>query len=97
MLPAQSASPSQLLAVMSLSGAAFAKGAVANVNLAFGAECAVDAMAPTAAGFHDVFGNLWQVRCAALRCACCGAVARRSGMLRCVCCAGLGVQGSCAA
>lgn len=51
---------------MSLSGAGFAKGAVANLNLAFGAECAVDAMTPTAAGFHDVFGNLWQVRCAAL-------------------------------
>ncbi|PRW57977.1 generic methyltransferase isoform B [Chlorella sorokiniana] len=46
--------------VMSLSGAGFAKGAVANLNLAFGAECAVDAMAPTPAGFHDVFGNLWQ-------------------------------------
>ena len=59
--------PALATAVMSLSGAGFAKGAVANLNLAFGGECAVDAMAPTAAGFHDVFGNLWQVRCAVLR------------------------------
>jgi hypothetical protein len=35
---------------------------LANLNLAYGAECAVDAMAPTEAGFHDVFGNVWQVR-----------------------------------
>lgn len=33
---------------------------IANLNLAYGAECGVDAMAPTPAGFHDVFGNLWQ-------------------------------------
>lgn len=45
---------------MALSGAAFAKGAVANLNLAYGAECAVDATAATPGGFRDVGGNLWQ-------------------------------------
>ncbi|EFN57275.1 hypothetical protein CHLNCDRAFT_143847 [Chlorella variabilis] len=44
--------------VMELSGVAFAKRA--NLNLAYGAECGVDAMPATAAGFHDVAGNLWQ-------------------------------------
>lgn len=44
---------------MERSGEAF-RG-IANSNLAYGAECGVDAMAPTPAGFHDVFGNLWQV------------------------------------
>jgi hypothetical protein len=44
---------------MDLSGAAFSK--VANLNLAYGAESGVDALPPTAAGFHDVFGSLWQV------------------------------------
>lgn len=33
----------------------------ANLNLAYGAESAVDALPPTAAGFHDAAGNLWQV------------------------------------
>ncbi len=46
-------------AVMERSGAAFA--GTANLNMAYGAESGVDAMPPTAAGFHDVFGNLWQV------------------------------------
>lgn len=45
-------------AAMERSGAAF-RG-VANLNLAYGAECAVDAMDPTPAGFHDTCGNLWQ-------------------------------------
>ena len=68
-LPANPASPPRpTSAVMAMSGAGFAKATATNVNLAFGAECAVDAMAPTPAGFHDVFGNLWQVRCAALCC-----------------------------
>jgi formylglycine-generating enzyme required for sulfatase activity len=31
-----------------------------NSNMAWGAEAAVDACAPTAAGFHDVHGNVWQ-------------------------------------
>ncbi|KAI3434706.1 hypothetical protein D9Q98_002767 [Chlorella vulgaris] len=44
--------------VMELSGAAFSK--VANLNLAYGAESGVDALPPTAAGFHDVLGSLWQ-------------------------------------
>jgi formylglycine-generating enzyme required for sulfatase activity len=43
---------------MAHSGAAFR--ASANLNLAFGSECAVDALPPTPAGFHDVAGNLWQ-------------------------------------
>ncbi|GAB4818144.1 hypothetical protein N2152v2_005190 [Parachlorella kessleri] len=44
--------------VMSRSGEAF-RG-MASLNLAYGAECAVDAMPATPAGFHDVFGNVWQ-------------------------------------
>ncbi|KAL4441833.1 hypothetical protein ABPG77_003749 [Micractinium sp. CCAP 211/92] len=44
--------------VMERSGAAFA--GTANLNMAYGAESGVDAMPPTTAGFHDVFGNLWQ-------------------------------------
>ena len=50
--------PLPLSAVMAHSGAAFR--ASANLNLAFGSECAVDALPPTPAGFHDVAGNLWQ-------------------------------------
>lgn len=46
--------------VMLNSGADFAKSGAANANLAWGAECGVDAMAPSPAGFHDVGGNLWQ-------------------------------------
>lgn len=56
---------------MALSGAGFAKGEVANLNLAYGAECGVDAMAPSPAGFRDVAGNLWQVRHGRSR-GCCG-------------------------
>lgn len=36
------------------------RSGLANLNLAYGSECAVDAMQPTPAGFHDVWGNLWQ-------------------------------------
>jgi hypothetical protein len=45
---------------MELSGAGFA--AKANLNLAYGSECGVDALPPTAAGFYGVAGNLWQAR-----------------------------------
>jgi len=31
----------------------------ANLNLAYGSESAVDAMAPSKQGFHDVIGNVW--------------------------------------
>eukprot|EP00730_Choanoeca_flexa_P002784 TRINITY_DN11172_c0_g1_i1.p1 TRINITY_DN11172_c0_g1~~TRINITY_DN11172_c0_g1_i1.p1 ORF type:complete len:843 (+),score=227.20 TRINITY_DN11172_c0_g1_i1:155-2683(+) len=31
-----------------------------NLNLAYGSESPVDAMAPSSSGFHDVFGNVWQ-------------------------------------
>lgn len=68
---------------MAMSGAGFAKATAANLNLAFGAECAVDAMAPTPAGFHDVFGNLWQVRCAVLRCAVEGSTLCLSASVHC--------------
>ncbi|KAK9808976.1 hypothetical protein WJX72_007328 [[Myrmecia] bisecta] len=44
--------------VMQMSGAQL-RGQ-ANVNMAFGAECAVDAMEATPQGVHDVFGNVWQ-------------------------------------
>ncbi|MCE9638292.1 MAG: 5-histidylcysteine sulfoxide synthase [Planctomycetes bacterium] len=35
-------------------------GVQSNTALAFGSECAVDAMPANSLGFHDVFGNVWQ-------------------------------------
>lgn len=32
----------------------------ANMNLTYGAESAVDGLAPNSKGYHDVFGNVWQ-------------------------------------
>lgn len=46
--------------VMQHSGAEMAY--CCNLNLAYGAESAVDAFPPTKDGFYDVAGNLWQVR-----------------------------------
>eukprot|EP00898_Chlorokybus_atmophyticus_P004761 jgi/Chlat1/5286/Chrsp35S05237 len=44
--------------VMVHSGAELSK--VINVNLAYGAECPVNALPANKKGFHDVTGNLWQ-------------------------------------
>ncbi|MGH3798233.1 MAG: 5-histidylcysteine sulfoxide synthase [Pseudonocardiaceae bacterium] len=45
--------------VMCHSGHALASQGI-NINLAFGSETPVDASPPSAAGFGDVFGNVWQ-------------------------------------
>lgn len=47
-------------AVMTTSGHDMAKKKGMNLNLAYGAQSPVDAFPPTSAGFHDVFGNVWQ-------------------------------------
>ena len=46
--------------VMAHDGAALARLSAWNFNLAHGSSSPVDAQRPTAAGFHDVFGNVWQ-------------------------------------
>ena len=47
-------------AVMTTSGHDMATTKGMNLNLAYGAQTPVDALPPTSAGFHDVFGNVWQ-------------------------------------
>jgi 5-histidylcysteine sulfoxide synthase/putative 4-mercaptohistidine N1-methyltranferase len=46
--------------VMTTSGLDMVKAKGMNLNLAYGAQSPVDALPPTSAGFHDVFGNVWQ-------------------------------------
>ena len=46
--------------VMTFDGAAMSKQRGWNLNLAFGSSSPVDAGTPSSAGFHDVFGNVWQ-------------------------------------
>lgn len=46
--------------VMGHDGVALARERGWNLNLACGSSSPVDAGKPTAAGFHDVFGNVWQ-------------------------------------
>jgi putative 4-mercaptohistidine N1-methyltranferase len=46
--------------VMAFDGAALSSGRGWNLNLAHGSSSPVDAGRPSAAGFHDVFGNVWQ-------------------------------------
>lgn len=46
--------------VMKYDGVAFARECGWNLNLACGSSRPVDAGQPTEAGFHDVFGNVWQ-------------------------------------
>lgn len=47
-------------AVMTTSGHEMATTKGMNLNLAYGAQTPVDALPPSSAGFHDVFGNVWQ-------------------------------------
>ena len=68
---------------MERSGVAF-RGA-ANLNLAYGGECGVAAMAPSAEGFHDVAGNLWQVCTAGVLPVCCRCTAALLHCCRCAC------------
>lgn len=46
--------------VMEYDGAAMARVNAWNCHLAYGSSSPVDAQCPTPAGFHDVFGNVWQ-------------------------------------
>ncbi|MDG4548958.1 MAG: 5-histidylcysteine sulfoxide synthase [Candidatus Contendobacter sp.] len=46
--------------VMQFDGAALARECGWNLNLAWSSSWPVDTGQPTAAGFHDVFGNVWQ-------------------------------------
>jgi len=46
--------------VMVCDGASLARQCGWNTNLAHGSSSPVNAGTPTAAGFHDVFGNVWQ-------------------------------------
>jgi 5-histidylcysteine sulfoxide synthase/putative 4-mercaptohistidine N1-methyltranferase len=46
--------------VMQFDGAALGRECGWNLNLAQGSSSPVDAGQPTEAGFHDVFGNVWQ-------------------------------------
>jgi 5-histidylcysteine sulfoxide synthase/putative 4-mercaptohistidine N1-methyltranferase len=47
-------------AVMTTDGHNMINAKSMNLNLAYGAQSPVDALLPTSAGFHDVFGNVWQ-------------------------------------